>query len=74
MNATLRPLAEITEQATAILVREMGVADALRFLNQLRSGTGDYTRERGRWLNELSLEAIASSIKAKRVKKRRKQN
>ena len=69
MNATIRPLAEITQEATTILIREMGVVDALRFLSQFRSGSGDYTNERGQWLDDLSLEKIASGIKAKRHKR-----
>jgi hypothetical protein len=71
MNATIRPLAEITEQATTILMREMGVADALRFLSQFRAASGDYTKERGQWLDDLSLEQIAAGIKAKRGKRGR---
>ena len=71
MNATIRPLAEITQQATTILIREMGVVDALRFLSQFRAGSGDYTKERGQWLEGLSLEQIASGIKAKKHKPRR---
>ena len=71
MNATIRPLAEITQQATTLLIREMGVVDALRFLSQFRVGAGDYTKERGQWLDDLSLEQIASGIKAKRHKPRR---
>lgn len=71
MNAAIRPLAEITEQATAILIREMGVVDALRFLSQFRSGSGDYTTERGRWLDELSLVQITTEIKARRHQPRR---
>jgi hypothetical protein len=47
MSAAMRPLAEITEEATAILIREIGVVDALRFLTQMRPGSGDYTKERG---------------------------
>ena len=69
MNATIRPLAEVTEQATTILVRELGVVDALRFLSQMRAGSGNYTQERGQWLDDLSLEQITSAIKAKRNKK-----
>lgn len=71
MNATLRPLAELSEEATAILIREMGVVDALRFLSQMRSGSGDYTKDRGEWLNDLSLGEITSAIKSKRSRKRR---
>ncbi len=71
MNAALRPLAEISEEATAILIREMGVVDALRFLGQLRPGSGDYTKERGEWLTGLSLNEITSAIKTNRPKRRR---
>jgi hypothetical protein len=70
MSAAIRPLAEVTAQGTEILIREMGVVDALRFLNQLRPGSGDYTKERGRWLNELSLSKIVSEIKAGRKGRR----
>jgi hypothetical protein len=71
MNAIIRPLAEITEEATAILIRELGIVDALRFLSQFRNGSGDYTKERGQWLDDLSLEQIVSGIKAQRQKPRR---
>jgi hypothetical protein len=70
MNAKIRPLDEITQQATSILIREIGVVDALRFLSQFRSGAGDYTKDRGQWLDGLSLEQIASDIKANRRRPR----
>ena len=66
MSIAIRTLSEINQQATAILAREMGIADALRFLNQFSSGSGDYTSERDQWLGNLSLEQITSEIKAKR--------
>jgi hypothetical protein len=69
MSATIRPLAEITQQATAILIREMGVVDALRFLSQFQAGAGDYTKERSQWLDDLSLEQIVSDIKATRARR-----
>lgn len=71
MNVTMRPLAEISEEATAILIRELGVVDALRFLSQMRPGSGDYTKERGEWLDDLSLDQITSAIKSKRPRRRR---
>jgi hypothetical protein len=43
MNATMRPLAEISEEPTTILIRELGVVYALRFLTQMRPDSGDYT-------------------------------
>lgn len=71
MNPSIAPLAEISRKATEILIREMGVVDAHRFLSQFRGGSGDYTAERGQWLDELSLKQITSEIKAKRRKPRR---
>jgi len=47
----------------------MGVVDALRFLSQFSRGSGDYTKEREQWLDDLSLEQITSEIKAKRKKR-----
>jgi hypothetical protein len=70
MSKTIRPLAQINQQAQEILIREMGIVDALRFLSQFRTGSGDYTKERGQWLDELSLEEIVSEIKRKRRKRR----
>jgi hypothetical protein len=66
MSTEIRPLSEINQQATSILAREMGIADALRFLNQFSNGSGDYTAERENWLGNLSLEQITSAIKADR--------
>ena len=71
MSATIRPLAEVNQKATEILVREMGVVDTQRFLSQFRVGSGDYTAERRQWLDDLSLGQIVAEIKAKRRKPRR---
>ena len=68
MNIAIHSLSEINQQATEVLVREMGVVDTLRFLSQFSSGIGDYTQERGQWLGQLSLDEIISEIKAKRHK------
>lgn len=68
MSIKLRPLSELNQHATAILVREIGVVDTLRFLSQFSAGSGDYTKERGQWLDGLSLKQITSEIKARRHK------
>lgn len=68
MSIELRPLSELNQHATAILVREIGVVDTLRFLSQFSAGSGDYTKERSQWLDELSLKQITSEIKARRHK------
>jgi hypothetical protein len=62
LNANIRPLAEVSQQAREILIREMGVVDTLRFLSQFRTGGGDYTKERGRWIDVQSLDEIVSEI------------
>jgi hypothetical protein len=71
MTAKIRTMAEINREAEAILIREMGVVAALRFLNQFRAGAGNYTSERGQWLDELALNQIAAEIKGRRRKRRR---
>lgn len=40
MKATVRPMAELNEQAADILIRELGVVDAHRFLSQFRTALG----------------------------------
>ena len=63
MNTETRPISEISRRATQILFKEMGVADAIRFLNQFSIGQGDYTKEREKWLGDLSLDDANSQIK-----------
>jgi hypothetical protein len=46
MSVHFQPLSEITNRAKSALIQELGVADTLRFLNQFRAGSGDYTAER----------------------------
>jgi hypothetical protein len=44
-------------------VRELGPANALRFLHLYQSGGGNYTTEREQWLGNLTLEEIDAEIK-----------
>jgi hypothetical protein len=71
MSTVIRPIAEIDRRAREILTRDLGIVDTLRFLGQFRSGSGDYTAERGEWLDDLSLDEIVSEIKNKKRKARR---
>jgi hypothetical protein len=71
MSTVIRPIAEIDRRAREILTRDLGIVDTLRFLGQFRSGAGDYTAERGEWLDDLSLDEIISEIKSKKRKARR---
>ncbi len=67
MKIHTKPLTEINQLATHILCKEMGVADTIRFINQFTTGYRDYTKEREKLFGDLSLNEIASEIKAARV-------
>lgn len=58
------PLAEVTRRAIEILSRELGVADAMRFVNQFSTGAGDYTAERQHLFAGRTLTEIIAEIKA----------
>jgi len=66
MNLNVNPMFEVNKTATHILFQQMGVVDTIRFLNQFSLGSGDYTQERKRWIDDLTIEDIVSDIKAKR--------
>ncbi len=64
MNIETRPISEISRRATHILFREMGIVETIRFLNQFSIGRGDYTKEREKWIGDISLDDAISQIKA----------
>ncbi|OQB28022.1 MAG: hypothetical protein BWY10_00826 [Chloroflexi bacterium ADurb.Bin180] len=63
MRTDPKPLVEITQSAIRVLVKELGVVDTIRFVNQFTPGYGDYTAERQDLLAGLSLDEIVSAIK-----------
>jgi Mg/Co/Ni transporter MgtE len=66
MTTRTRPLAELTYEAISVLLREMGVVDTVRFLNQYTAGYGNYTEEREQLFGHLTLDEIISEIKQER--------
>jgi len=58
----LPSLPELRKRGFEALVRELGAANALRFLHLCGSGHGDYTRDRDRWLSGLTIEQIDEEI------------
>jgi len=62
MNAKIKPMPLVNENATNILVREMGVVDTIRFLNQFSVGYGNYTEERRKIVDSMTLDDIFSAI------------
>ena len=68
MAVPARPLSEINEQAIRLLVREMGAADAARFIGQFTTGYGDYTKERKELFKDLTMEEAVQQIQEWRQK------
>jgi hypothetical protein len=66
MNAQMQTIAELNRRATDALVREVGIVDTLRFLNQFRVGSGDYTVQRDQLFKGMSVKDIIRDIKAQR--------
>ncbi len=66
MSAWFQPLSEVTQRATNVLIKEIGVVDTIRFLNQFRVGAGNYTAEREQLFEGMSVRDIVREIKAQR--------
>lgn len=62
MNAEIKPMALVNENATKVLVEEIGVVDTIRFINQFSVGHGNYTEERRAMVDSMELEDILSGI------------
>lgn len=62
MNAKIKSISLVNENATDILIREMGVVDTIRFITQFSIGHGNYTEERRNMVDSMSLEEICSGI------------
>lgn len=66
MNAHLEPIAHVIQRATDALVKELGVVDTIRFLGQFRAGSGDYTAQREKLFQGVSVTDIVKEISARR--------
>jgi hypothetical protein len=53
---------QLERHALEILRRELGLHGLARFLRAVRTGTGDYTRDRGQWLEGTSVREVAKEI------------
>jgi hypothetical protein len=53
---------ELNRKGFKALVDALGYADAIRFIRQFDNGSGDYTKERHQWLDQLTLEDIWADI------------
>ncbi|MCI5193201.1 MAG: hypothetical protein D3915_08720 [Candidatus Electrothrix sp. AU1_5] len=66
MSVTATTLNDINIKAIALLSSKLGTADTIRFLNQFTTGFGDYTEERKKVFDKMSLDDIVSGIKERR--------
>ncbi len=57
---------EFYRHALAMLQRELGADRLAQFLRLIRSGGGDYTRERKEWQTSLTVDDIVDSIRRPR--------
>ena len=44
------------------MVQSLGMADAVRYVQLYHHGAGDYTRERHKWLDDVSHDQIANLL------------
>jgi hypothetical protein len=61
--SAIAPLSEVTSEAIALLCRELGVVNTMRFLNQYSNGHGDYVHERKIRFGNMTVEQLAHEIR-----------
>ena len=68
MSRRTMSLRQIREVGLEALTEALGPMGMVRFLQQFERGTGDYTKNRKKWLTGISLQNILKEIKRKRLK------
>jgi hypothetical protein len=56
-------LAQISEKAVRLLVKELGLSATVRFLSQFQVGSGNYTEERRAQLSGKTVDELAREIR-----------
>jgi hypothetical protein len=54
---------EIRREGFDALVERLGPAGAIRFIQQYEQGSGDYTRDRGQWLDSITVEEAVDEMR-----------
>jgi hypothetical protein len=65
MSTEQRSMEEIRLAGLEALRQALGPVGMVRFLQQSDVGAGDYTAQRGRWLNHLSVADVADAIQTR---------
>lgn len=63
MSVSIQSLSQLNSRAKDALIQELGVVDALRFLNQMRAGSGDYSAEREQLFKGEAVKSLAAEIR-----------
>ena len=66
MNIDAMPLDKIKHLGIKALVRELGPAGMIRFLQQYETGDGDYSEERHAKLENIDVKTLAAQIRKRR--------
>lgn len=67
-DVRLMGLPELRSRGFEALVRELGVANAIRFLHLHETGAGDYTQDREKWLAGLTIEQVEEEIRRMKLR------
>ena len=67
MTTVETPSAEIVERGYRALLRELGPAGFIQFLQHFEKGSGDYTADRHRWLTQ-NVDEIFDALESKTVR------
>ena len=60
-------LREIHREGVQALLDRLGPAGTIRFLQQYDMGRGDYTKERDRWLDGVTIDEVVEDIERRRA-------
>jgi len=64
MNLKTKTLNDINKEAILVLNSVLGIANTIRFLGQFTTGYGNYTEEKEKIFENMSLDDIIDGIKA----------
>lgn len=62
---------DIQKRAFRILLKEMGLAETLRFNMSYERGSGDYTKERSRYFKDKTVDELYDEILSQRKKRKK---
>ena len=58
---------EVRDVCFKAIKREVGPVGLARFLNQYLRGRGDYTKERGEWLGDITVNDVMAGVASRQA-------